>query len=215
MNGNNPVQFSQEGAPPTPFAASPIPAIPYHTHNGVDSPRISAEAAVPSSPITVYTATCVDVEDTSSETDVVTFTVPANTISPGDIVKIHFVSLFKWEDDSGSATTDITIKVKANAAEVVLHDDTNSEDITEYAYMGEISIQYTGTKLWVLSNPLAVAQPLVAQASHLRTGNLNETNTEELTGFDPTVDTVFKVSVEFSNTETNYWRVGQAKAYKI
>lgn len=192
----------------------------YHRHTGIgsDGPKIrySDLQDTPAAAITKYDVTASNVENTATETEIISFTIPANTISDGDVIKVHFVSLFQWDDTDGSATNTLTIKAKVAGTSVTLHTSSESDDATEYAYMAEITFQRVGSNLYVNSNPGAET-PFVSppQSMLLKPGALNTSNTQLYSGFDHTIDNEFTITVDFSATGDVYWRVQSAKAYKI
>lgn len=98
-----------------------------------------------------YAATLAQVLNTTSETTILTFDVPGNAWSDGDIVDIMVAVLAKNNKGSDGAAV---VKLNAGAgAQVSLGSATFTDLATEYKSLRRVRLQRVGADVWVYGNP--------------------------------------------------------------
>lgn len=132
--------------------------------------------------IASYTATLADVANTTTETAIITFTVPANAWADGELIRILFTYLAK--NNKGTTGFPVLKGYVGAGAGVVFGSSNFDNDANEYALMGEINLQRVGADVYIKGPTLMMFtegatwsnQPTLAvQAAHILTANAKST----------------------------------------
>jgi hypothetical protein len=165
------------------------------------------------------TTTFANAENTSSEIDIVTVTVPANSLAVGDLINIEYGGTMKQNSGVGiaGATT-----LRINATTVATANNTiNNATQTRY-YMQKqkylvtaISGNNITIRLPFASSTLIIAES-VSIAPYTTTTANGSSSLYELGSIDKTSIITLKVSSQWATADVNAWiRVEQAQAYII
>jgi len=103
----------------------------------------------PVTPFAVYLATLLNVTNTS-EIAAAVFTIPAASMSDGDIIKCFIAALAK--NNKGSAGN-MTFKVNVGAgAQVTIGTPTFSDGLTEYKTITSFTLMRVGSVVWIATD---------------------------------------------------------------
>jgi hypothetical protein len=192
---------------PDPKAAE-IPqdykTIQYHTHNGIDSPRISVSDLEGSFNFTPYMVTVANMEATTTETTVVSFAVQGNTVSDGDVIKIHVPVLFKFSD---GGTNTLTIKLYWGSGSVTIYSGTVNSSAGVHGSLYEYTLQRKDSDLWVNTGNYS---PQTAIFQSPESGNASSINSASFSSNSTVI-----ITAKFGSSSSGYWKPGAARAYKI
>lgn len=158
-----------------------------------------------SSKLTTYTATLANVQDTATETTILSFVATANTWADGDFVYVDWSQLIKT-NDGGTGT--IAYKVNAGAgAQVTLGSPGYDLDANEYNVTRQFIMRRNGSTVWI-----SQAIPVSFAGNGTNSGAIIGTSTP--TNF--TTDFTVSVKVTFSSaTATKYIKPQNARIWKI
>jgi len=107
-------------------------------------------------PIDVYTATLADVANTTDETTILSFTIPANSMADGDVIRIYVIALEK--NNSGGAAT-FTAKLNAGAgAQIEIGTEATANNAAEFAAVHQLELMRRGSSLDALPQSSIVYQ---------------------------------------------------------
>lgn len=167
------------------------------------------------------TTTFADAENTTSEIDIVTVTIPANSLAVGDMIVVPV--RFNRKNDTGG-TVNITQKLFINttafqtittsiaAASTELRIFHNLQFIVESITTNTVLLNTVLSQS--LTTGIATNQSFTAGASTIATGA--GTSSTTVTTFDNTTSNNFKISVQWaSSNATTFLRVIQAQAHII
>ncbi|MBS4000736.1 MAG: hypothetical protein KGZ71_09680 [Desulfobulbaceae bacterium] len=169
--------------------------------------------------ITVYSVTTADAENTASEIDVISFTVPANTWKNGETITINFNTRTK-QFAGATRTLNSKAYVQGN---LVIHDfggvnSTSGEGNTTR----EIKFTRAGTVMVAQGNYAtpgivgAVAFSYDRINSDYQTTDTNSRNSSRFTTIDFTASIIIKLAIQWSAAHANtYYRILDAIAYKL
>jgi hypothetical protein len=165
--------------------------------------------------IASYTSTLVDVSNTSSETEALKFTVPANDWGDGNLIRIMFTTLEK--NNKGSAGT-VTIKINCGAGGQVLLTNAinNNNNSNEYPKYYDCMMQRTGSDVTVVganrenSYPYGWTGNMSASLQHSGGGAHVSTPTNFTSDFDVSIKTTLS-----AGSSLFYWNIQGASVLRI
>lgn len=164
--------------------------------------------------VTGYAVTSADVSNTTTPTNAIAFTVPANAMADGDVIVIHVAVLAK--NNKGTDGT-VTYKLVWGATSITFEDvRTWTNNATEKKALLEFRLMRVGSALWVfgiLSGTMALTAIPIAKAS----GTLPAAD-ENVQSGTPTFSSSATVALEITLSAadaTFYFKPQAARAHRF
>lgn len=169
--------------------------------------------------ITVYSVTTADCENTASEIDVISFTVPANTWKEGETIEVIMTA-----ETLHNSGTNRTLQYKAIVQGITVIDNgstTISSNASEGRSFRKIIFRRVGSYLYSLSYHGTTAVELPYHASTITTKNVPDINNagglaSVFNTIDYDLSIIIKLTLKWSAAHANtYYRILDAIAYKL
>jgi hypothetical protein len=167
------------------------------------------------------TTTFADCENTTSEIDIVTVTIPANSLAVGDVISIDY--FFTRLQNSGGSIN-LQGRLLNNSSQVYSNNSNvaNNVNITRGSQRQKFIISdiTSGTATFIVINPnsatglMPESINIALSATVVASGVTTSTITNNT--FDNTISATFKITAQWASANANaYVRVEQAQAYII
>ena len=165
------------------------------------------------------TTTYADCENTASEIDIVTITIPANSLAVGDMINIEYGGTMLQNSGAGIAGA---TKLKINGTTVANANNTvNNSSQTRYYNQKQkyLVTAISGNNITIrlpFASSVLIVTETISLAPFASTSATGSSSLYELGSIDKTATITIVVSAQWASANANAWvRVPQAQAYII
>lgn len=176
--------------------------------------------------LSLYSPTLANCANTTSETDVISFTIPASTWADGELVRL-VVPVIKHKQNQGGAVNFTLKTYVAGTSKTIVNTASIANNASEGRTSFEIFFVRVGTSVYMIqgldnSGSLNYQANAPMSARYFNSGTdfssdlFTASANNEFTSVTFTSDVVVKMSVQFGTAHANtYYNVQSAKAFKI